>query len=147
MNWRYFMVHHSLTEDGATVSWGAIRKYHLAKGWADIGYHFGVERAGLDYEAIVGRSLDMPGAHCKEGGMNGQAIGICLVGNFDWVEPSYDALSVMVNRLIIPLSRIYRIKLDAEHILFHREYATYKSCPGTLFSKDMVMKLINKQIV
>lgn len=143
MNWKYFMIHHSLTEDSNTVSWSAIRKYHKAQGWADIGYHFGVEWAGLEFEALVGRSLDMPGAHCKEGGMNTNAIGICIVGDFDQHPPSPLAIDVLIRRLLIPLGRIYKIPIDEEHIKFHREYATYKTCPGSQFQKSHILTAYN----
>ena len=140
------MIHHSLTEDSKTVSWPAIRKYHKETNkWRDIGYHFGVEWAGLEVEAVVGRPLDMVGAHCKEGGMNEKAIGICVVGNYDLNPPSPMNLTVLANRLVIPLMRIF--KIPKSNIVFHREYATYKSCPGTQFKKEMITALIPGGIV
>lgn len=142
------MIHHSLTKDTGTVSWSAIRKYHVQHlGWKDIGYHFGIEWAGLEHEAVVGRPLDMEGAHCKEGQMNQKAIGICVVGNYDMYEPSSHALLCLANRLILPLSRIFNIPLDRQHIVFHREFARYKTCPGTYFTKDLLFKFLPGGIV
>jgi len=142
------MIHHSLTADSGTVSWSAIRKYHTTTmGWKDIGYHFGVERAGFDYEALVGRPLDMIGAHCKEGEMNQKAIGICVVGNYDDILPNPLALDVLCERLIVPLSRTFNIPIDKEHIVFHREYATYKSCPGHMFTKELLFQHFAKGMI
>lgn len=137
--WSHIMIHHSLTEDGPTVNWSAIRKYHtVTNKWSDIGYHFGVEHTAFDYECLVGRPLDYPGAHCKEGGMNHEAIGICVVGNYDIIPPNPRALDVLVSRLIIPLMRAFSI--PANGIVFHRDYASYKSCPGALFTREMILE-------
>lgn len=141
IEWSHIMIHHSLTKDGDTVSWPAIRKYHKeTNGWKDIGYHFGVEWAGLEIEAVIGRPLDLVGAHCKEGGMNKKAIGICLVGNYDLYPPSSMHLSVLANRVVVPLMRMF--KIPKSNIVFHREYATYKTCPGRMFEKKMILNLI-----
>jgi N-acetylmuramoyl-L-alanine amidase len=126
----YIIIHHSLTEDGQTVSWGAIRNYHLAQGWNDIGYHYGIELIGGHYEILFGRMPDLVGAHCKQEDMNRRSLGICLVGNFDLAPPPAMALKLLTvlvkslqNTWVIPTSNVKR----------HSDYATYKSCPGKLF--------------
>lgn len=142
MNWQYLMIHHSLTEDGRTVSWDAIRRYHIQnKKWIDIGYHFGVEKVDSDYEVFVGRPLNKPGAHCYQQSMNYKSIGICCVGNYDESLPDTIMWTILGYRLVIPLMEIFNIPI--ENIKFHREYAKYKSCPGVRFNKNEFIKLIN----
>lgn len=134
MNPQFIVIHHSLTEDGQTVSWGAIRKYHLGLGWKDVGYHYGIELVGDSYEIFKGRMDDEPGAHCI--GYNVDSIGICLVGNFDCQPPDEPQL-VSLRKLCRSLMGIYGIKI--ENIMGHWE--TYekrgrpiaKSCPGIKF--------------
>lgn len=78
----HIIMHDSLTEDGQTVSWGAIRKYHVEfNKWADIGYHFGIELIDDNYEILTGRMIGREGSHCP--GFNRVGIGICIIGNFD----------------------------------------------------------------
>lgn len=144
IDWTHVMIHHSLTPDGATVSWGSIRHYHVAmKGWADIGYHFGiemVESGGRHYlEVLRGRPLSMPGAHCREGGMNRLAIGVCLVGDYDDAAPSDDRVGLLVS-LVRDLTAVFTI--PPENIVAHRDYAPYKTCPGSAFDLDRVRKMI-----
>jgi hypothetical protein len=82
------VIHHSLTKDGRTVSWGAIRKYHMtemAPPMVEIGYHEGVELVDDAYEALMGRPWDRIGAHTL--GQNYRSLGLCLIGNFDLEEP------------------------------------------------------------
>lgn len=135
------MLHHSLTKDSETVSWGAIRRFHTeTQGWKDIGYHYGVELVGDQYEALVGRPENQVAAACKEGGMNTLAIHICCVGNYDLVAPPLAMLERLRDSLLRPIMERHHITPD--HILGHRDFAPYKTCPGTMFDLDVVRKMV-----
>ena len=135
---RYIIIHHSLTKDGETVSWQAIRQYHLQQGWYDIGYHAGIERIGNIYEVLLGRMFTERGAHCTQVGMNSQSLGICCVGNFDEQDQVDDftargGLRKLID-LTIMLQSIFRI--PTENLMRHSDFAHYKTCPGRLFPWD-----------
>jgi len=136
----YIVLHHSLTRDGQTVSWNAIRRYHMQDlGWRDIGYHFGIELIGDHYEILAGRMVGEPGAHCKEEGMNKKSVGICFLGNLD-LEPPPQRQWELGLKLVRSLVDIFDI--PREKVAGHREYAAYKSCPGTRFDLDRFRKEI-----
>jgi N-acetyl-anhydromuramyl-L-alanine amidase AmpD len=108
------------------------------KGWVANGYEFGLERHNDDYIYCIGRGLNIPGAHTR--GMNDKAIGICLVGNYDIIEPDpaqYWMLAVLCRNLIRDFS------IPMENLKLHREYNKNKSCPGKLFNLEEVKKYIN----
>ena len=134
--WTHIMLHHSLTEDGQTVSWQAIRRWHTgehpdspyrARPMRDIGYHFGVELVGQEHEILMGRPLDLAGAHCRAA--NAFALGVCLVGNFDLARPAPGQW-----RKALDLVRGLLLALDipARNVLGHCDFDP-KSCPGKLF--------------
>lgn len=136
---RGFVIHHSLTQDGSTVSVPAIRKYHKnVKGWSDVGYHAFVELAGAEYEAILGRPMDMEGAHCLANGMNSRTFGVCLIGNFDRDPPVHQQLEVMRDRILVPWARMFSIPLNLDTVTFHRDHAPDRTCPGKAFTKDIL---------
>ena len=52
-----------------------IRRWHLARHFADIGYHYVIYRDGSVHK---GRAENIAGAHCL--GHNAHSIGICYIG-------------------------------------------------------------------
>jgi N-acetylmuramoyl-L-alanine amidase len=141
---QYIIIHHSLTEDGKEVDWNAIRKYHIEhNGWIDIGYHYGIEQVGNEYQIQIGRPEWAIGAHTLEQGMNGKSIGICVVGNYDLAPPPEAAMELLVI-LVADLCAKYR--LSEQRIVPHNLYAPYKSCPGTKFPMDELRQKVKKRL-
>ncbi len=127
---KYIILHHSLTPDSGTVSWGAIRKYHKSLGWDDIGYHAGIEDISGNYEILLGRLFDQVGAHCKDAGRNYDSIGYVFVGNFDYKPPPVRQWDKGVE-FVSWLCRQFMIPYD--NIRGHRDFNIHKTCPGRRF--------------
>lgn len=138
MDWRGIIIHHSLTKDSGTASWGAIRRFHKeVRGWRDIGYHAGIERIRDSYEVLIGRPLDYDGGHTR--GLNDTHLGLCFVGNYDEVEPNPEMYYMAAKNIIRPWMKLFDIPLDK--IEPHGDYAK-KTCPGMLFNMDQLKTII-----
>ena len=136
----HIMVHHSLTRDGQTLSWGAIRRYHVeTRGWQAIGYHYGVELVGDHHEVLMGRSELDPAAACPQEQMNARALHVCCVGNFDEAPPPAPMLEALVGLVILPAMVEYG--LPPERIVGHRDFNPAKTCPGTQFDLETVRRM------
>ena len=72
------IVHCSATPEGKEFSVETIRKWHLKRGWSDIGYHFVIDLKGELHE---GRPVERTGAHVK--GHNFDSIGVCYIGGVE----------------------------------------------------------------
>ena len=129
------VLHHSASAD---VSAAEINRWHLARGWAGIGYHF-VIRSNGNIER--GRPLESIGAHAGLG-VNGYSIGICLTGDFMKAEPSAAQLTSLVE-LIAWLDKYYGSSDAASlDIKLHREVAATQ-CPGILFPDEKIKELLS----
>lgn len=103
-----------------------IERWHLARGWRAIGYHWLIDRDGA---VIAGRPEAQEGAHVT--GQNATSVGVCLIGGFgsngddlpaDHFTPhQMDALRDLMGDL---LSRY-----PGAMVRGHNDYAA-KACPG-----------------
>jgi len=138
------IVHHSLTKDSGTVSWGAIRNYHVeGHKWDDIGYHAGVELVKSGYqsyfEALMGRMWDIRGAHTK--GQNYNSLGICFMGNFEEESPKRELMRVGAKVIALWL-KLFNLKLG--DVYPHNYFNPQKLCPGALFDMEFLKMLVQK---
>ena len=126
------ILHHSATKDSETVSWGAIRRYHVVEcAWGAIGYHYGIELVGTYYEVMVGRLPYETGAHTK--GQNSTSLGICFVGNFDEVPVPK---AQWERGLWLCRYLISEFGIAHDEIYGHKTFAN-KTCPGKMFDVDL----------
>jgi len=127
---RAITVHHDAVPLTATDSSSSrqrlqsIRRDHVqANGWADIGYHFAVDRAGRIWEA---RPLLYQGAHVRQ--HNPGNIGIVLMGDFESQAPTFAQIASL-EALIKALRSQFDIPLSA--VATHREWpGAATTCPG-----------------
>ncbi len=125
-----------------------IRAYQTAhqqtEGWADIGYHFVVDRQGRVWE---GRSLTLKGAHAGNKAANEHNIGIALTGNFDATTPT-PAQMTAVTTLVMWLCNEYGIP-SAQIFTHHQMEQMYHikgttRCPGKRF--DAYLEQIKRAV-
>jgi hypothetical protein len=135
-------IHHSATRDTASVSFDAIKRYHVeTNNWDDIGYDYLIEYVQGVPMVFTGRGLQYMGAHAR--GFNDH-IGICVVGNFDEEVLPKDKTMVLV-RLVASLLILYP-HLTVDDIHYHREVAN-KTCPGLDFpSRDFIRRAVGEMV-
>ena len=121
------ILHCSATPEGRDFTVSDIRRWHLQRGFSDIGYHYVIYRNGT---ICKGRNIDKVGAHCE--GHNTYSVGICYIGGmtFDGKEPK-DTRTVQQKkslvRLVKNLMEIHN--LNASDVHCHYEFAN-KACPS-----------------
>lgn len=136
----YLILHHSLTKDSETVSWDAIRRYHVQElEMIEIGYQFGVELVNRRHEIFVGRMMNEIGAHTKQNNMNFKSLGILFIGNFDLYPPPKEQWYLGL-KLVSSLMDIFEISKDK--VFGHNHFAKYKTCPGKLFDVKKFRELL-----
>lgn len=119
------IIHCSATPEGKEFSVDDIRRWHLQRGFADIGYHFVIY---LDGSVHVGRPLAKAGAHCK--GYNAHSVGVCYIGGCEaHSQKPKDTRTEEQKRSLVRLITELRQQFPNASVHGHREFAN-KACPS-----------------
>ncbi|BAM02653.1 peptidoglycan recognition protein family protein [Phycisphaera mikurensis] len=108
----------------------SIREGHLKRGWADIGYHFAVDRGG---RVLACRDVRYQGAHAAEN--NEHNVGVCVLGNFDEQAPAAAQLNAL-HAALTSLAAAGRVPMSRIHT--HQELNP-TACPGRSLQRHMVL--------
>ncbi len=120
-------IHCSATREGQFVNAATIRKWHLAQGWKDIGYHFVIQ---LDGTVERGRDESLIGSHVQ--GFNTGSIGVVYVGGIDLhgkpVDTRTPAQRAAMAQLVRDLVKAY----PGADVLGHRDASPDKDGDGVV---------------
>ena len=119
------IIHCAATREGRGFTVEDITRWHKARGFATIGYHYVIYRDGSIHE---GRPLEQIGAHCV--GHNKHSIGICYIGGCasDGKTPKDTRTSEQKEALLSLLRRL-KARFPNATIHGHRDFAA-KACPS-----------------
>lgn len=125
------IVHCTATPEGKDYTVADIDKWHKARGWKGIGYHYVIYRDGSIHQ---GRPETEIGAHCQ--GHNDNSIGVVYVGGLasDGKTPKdtrTDAQKKSLGNLLKQLKQKY----PKAAIHGHRDFAA-KACPSFDATKE-----------
>lgn len=125
------IVHCSATAEGKDFTIDDIKRWHLARGFSDIGYHYIIYRDG---SINKGRDESKIGAHCT--GHNSNSIGVCYIGGCaaDGKTPKDTRTETQKNSLL-KLLRELKNKYPKVSIHSHKDF-TNKACPSFDATKE-----------
>lgn len=122
---KYIIIHCSATKANKDFRAADIKKWHLERGFSDIGYNVVVD---LDGTVEPGRSEEIPGAHCK--GYNADSIGICYVGGLDKDGNPCDTRTDKQKAALAGLIAGYKSRFPNAKVMGHRDMPNvHKACP------------------
>lgn len=122
-DWTDLLVIHHVGGTDRDVSAAEIHEWHLANGWAGIGYHYVIRKDGTIER---GRPQEMIGAHAE--GFNAHSVGINLTGDFEQAVPTNEQIESAAE-LLAELCDLYGLTPDLKSIVGHRDLME-TLCPG-----------------
>lgn len=124
----YIVVHCSATSNKADIGAKEIDRWHRAKGFLKIGYHYVIRRDGT---VETGRAEEEIGAHVLD--YNAVSLGICMVGGVD-ADNINKAVNNFTNAQFVALAKLLRelkVRYPNAEILGHRDFPNVKkACPS-----------------
>lgn len=116
-----------------------VHRWHLARGWKGIAYHYFIRKDGTIYR---GRQEHHKGGHLLSGENNG-TLGICLEGNYDKEKEVPEAQMNALFWLCNDIETRWKIKAYKRHADYKSAIAEGKSCPGIYFPWVQFLKEID----
>lgn len=118
------IIHCSATPEGKDFTVADIDRWHRARGFKCIGYHYVVYRDGSVHQ---GRPVAEVGAHCKN--RNAHSIGICYIGGLakDGKTPKDTRTQAQKDALLALLHKL-KSQFPGAAIFGHSDFAN-KACP------------------
>lgn len=125
------IIHCSATVEGRPFTVEDVRRWHKARGFADVGYHYLIY---LDGSVHAGRPLAQVGAHCL--GHNAYSIGVCYIGGLapDGKTPK-DTRTAQQKQALKALVQILQLNYPKATVHGHCEFAK-KACPCFKVSQE-----------
>lgn len=117
------IIHCTATQEGKDFHREDIDKWHKARGWKGIGYHYVIT---LDGKVEKGRPDEEVGAHATN--HNKYSIGVVYVGGLDKNDKPKDTRTQTQKEAMWELMRQLLIKYPNANIIGHNEVSS-KACP------------------
>ena len=119
-------IHCSATREGHAITADEIRKWHKARGWSDIGYHYIIGFQGIEF----GRPLHRMPASAK--GHNKHAAAVCYIGGLDSNGKAKDTRTPRQKELLIKIIKQLKAKYPKAKIYGHRDLSPDKNKDGKI---------------
>ena len=130
-NIKEIIVHCSATPEGKDFTVADIKRWHLQRGFSDIGYHYVIYRDGSIH---TGRDESIIGAHCT--GHNTNSIGVCYIGGcVSNGKTPKDTRTPQQKQSLVKLLKELKTKYPQASIHSHRDFAN-KACPSFDATKE-----------
>lgn len=123
------ILHCTATKEGEIFSVETIRKWHLKRGWSDIGYHYLI---AIDGTIDLGRPVFKQGAHTQ--GENQYSIGIAYVGGVDAQSEAKDTMTAEQEESFLMLYNSLKIVFGPLSLHGHNEFSN-KACPSFIVNE------------
>lgn len=130
---KYIILHHAAAKSCTPDD---VHAWHLANGWAGMGYHYFIAKDGTIY---TGRGELQSGAHTE--GYNISGMGICCEGDY-----STETMPAAQKEALIELIRDIRKRYGNLPIKGHRDFNA-TSCPGVNFHMEEIIAAVEGQVV
>ena len=127
------IIHCAATKEGVDYDVNDIRRWHLANGWADVGYHYVIK---LNGDIEEGRPLEKAGAHTQ--GYNQDSIGVCYIGGCDKNGKPKDTRTEAQKNAMFCLVKTLMQKFKVKDVRGHRDYSPDKNKDGKITPNEWI---------